>query len=109
MQVIVQTKTLPVTQALRAFVERQSQKLTKLGLKINKIVVYLENVARKTSDPHRSEVRYRVEIPGKDVVVEKKGNDLYAVISDASLRVARQLGKLKERHLHAQRQSLPKE
>ncbi len=109
MQVIVQTKTLPVTQALRAFVERQSQKLTKLGLKINKVVVYLENVARKTSDPHRSEVRYRVEVPGKDVVVEKKGNDLYAAITEASLRVTRQLSKLKERHLRAQRQSLPKE
>lgn len=108
MQVIVQTKTLPVTQALRAFVERQSQRLTKMGLKINKIVVYLENVARKTSDPHRSEVRYRVEIPGKDVVVEKKGNDLYAAITDASLRVARQLSKLKEKHLQ-RRQSLPKE
>jgi ribosomal subunit interface protein len=98
MQVIVQAKTLTVTGAIRAFVERQSQKLNRLGVRIGKVRVYLENVARKTSDPHRSEVRYTVEVPGKDVVVEKKGNDLYAVINAATLGVMRQLTKLKEKH-----------
>jgi putative sigma-54 modulation protein len=103
MQVIVQAKTLPVTAALRAFVERQAQKLVKFGVKITKVRVYMENVARKTSDPRRSEVRYKVEVPGKDLVVEKKGNDLYVVVTEATTGVMRQLARLKEKHLGRKR------
>ncbi len=99
MQVIVQAKTLVVTSALRAFAEQQAHKLDRLGIRITKVMVYLENVARKTNDPHRSEVRYKVEVPGKDVIVEKKGNNIYSVISAATTGVIRQLTKLKEKHL----------
>lgn len=108
MQVIVQAKTLTVTGALREFIERQSHKLERMGVKITKVMVYLENVARKTNEEHRSEVRYKVEVPGKDVIVEKKGNDLYTVINAATLGVMRQLTKLKEKHLPTKRHGLSK-
>ena len=99
MQILVEGKTLPITAALRAFVKKQATKLAGLGIRITQIRVFLENVARKTGEAHRAEVRYKVEMPGRDIVVEKKGQDLYTAIIDATRRVKVQLTKAKQRHL----------
>lgn len=106
MQVLVEGKTLPITAALRAFVEKQAQKLDHLGVKITQVRVFLENVARKTGEAHRSEVRYKVELPGKDIVVERKGPDMYAAIAEAAQRAKLQVAKLKQRHLDQRRTHL---
>lgn len=103
MQILVEGKTLPITTALRAFVQRQANKLDHLGIRITQIRVFLENVARKTGEAHRSEVRYKVELPGKDIVVERKGPDLYTAIVEATHRAKLQVTKLKQRHLDQRR------
>ncbi len=106
MQVLVEGKTLPITAALRAFVEKQAQKLSHLGVKITQVRVFLENVARKTGEAHRSEVRYKVELAGKDIVVRRKGHDLYTAIVEATHRAKLQVVKLKQRHLDQRRTHL---
>jgi ribosomal subunit interface protein len=103
MNVLVQGKTLPITAALRAFAQRQATKLMGLGVRITQIRVFLENVARKTGEANRAEVRYKIEVPGKDIVIEKKGHDLYSVLVSATERAKQQVLKLKQRHLEKAR------
>jgi ribosomal subunit interface protein len=103
MQVLVESKKLTVTAALRAFVQKHAQKLATLGIRVRQVRVFLENVARKTGEAHRSGVTIRVEMPGKDVVVERKDHDLYTAIVAATERVKFQLSKLKLRQLERDR------
>ncbi len=99
MHVIVQSKTLPVTQALRAFVDHQASKLEKLA-DITKLCVFLENVGKKSNDPQAATVQYLIEIPGrKAVVVRRRAVDMYEAIVDATERAMRQVSKVKERRL----------
>jgi len=103
MQILVEGKKLPITAAMRAFVEKQAGKLSKLGLKITNIRVFLENVARKKGEANRSEVKYKVEMPGKDLIVEKKGHDIYTAVADVTERMKQQLIKFKQKHLEKTR------
>lgn len=99
MNVIVQGKELKITQGLRNFIQQQADKLNRLGQRISNVRVYIEQVARKDSDPQRAEVRYKVELPGKDVVVTSHGHDMYQVIIDATDNVVRHVRKFKEKRL----------
>lgn len=103
MQILVEGKKLPITAAMRAFVVKQASKLANLGVNITQIRVFLENVARKTGEANRSEVLYKVEMPGKNIVVEKKGHDVYSAVVDVTERVRLQLVKLKHRHIDRNR------
>jgi len=56
MKIFVQAKDMRVTQAIRLFVtDKVRRNIGKLGLRVNAVKVYLENVARKkmTLNRHR--------------------------------------------------------
>jgi len=97
MVVIVTSKTLHVTQALREMAERQAQKLYRLGKRIIRVRVSLEAVTKKKNDTHSTVVQYHVELPGKDVVVRRKARDMYEALVDAASSAARQVRKAKEK------------
>lgn len=98
MTVLVQAKSIPVTQALRLFVQGQAAKIAKFSGKISQITVYLEQIGkRKTNDPTATMVKYHVKLAGKDVIVTRKSKDMYDAIVDATDRAVRQVRKLKEK------------
>jgi len=99
MDVIVTSKTLQVTQALKAMASRQAQKLFRLGKKILRVRVSLEAVARRKNDMTAAIVQYHVELPGKDIVVRRKARDMYEALVDAASSAARQVRKAKERQI----------
>lgn len=106
MTVIVQAKSLPVTQALRTFVQEQASKITKFSGKVSQITVYLEKASlRKSNDPLIASVKYHVKMPGKDIIVRRRAADMYDAIVDATDRVSRQVRKLKERRLTLKRKA----
>jgi len=106
MTVIVQAKSLPVTQALRTFVQEQAAKIAKFSGKVSQITVYLEKATlRKSNDPLIASVKYHVKMPGKDIVVRRRAADMYDAIVDATDRVTRQVRKLKERRLTLKRKA----
>jgi ribosomal subunit interface protein len=97
---------MPVTQALREFVDRQAEKLLKLEQRVSSIAVYLEKVAGKQNDPRATSVKYLVRLKGKkEVVVCRHASDMYEAIAEATRRVARQLERYKQHRLELHRQS----
>lgn len=105
MTVIVESKRLKVTAAMRAFVQRQAERLSKLGQKgAAQIRVYLETVAKKNNDPTANIVTYAVAFPGKKMVIVKKhAVDMYEAISAASREAYRRVRKLREKQLDQHR------
>ena len=100
MRIIVQSKTLPVTQALQAFIRHQSQKLAKITGRIGQLSVFLEKVAKKSNDPTAASVKYWVQLPGrKAVVVTRHAVDMYEAIVDVTKRAMRQVLKVKEKRM----------
>lgn len=108
MNVIIQAKSMGVTKALTTFIKKQASKLEKVHGKISKVRVSLENIARRKSDPSRAEVQYKIELPGKDIVVKKRAVDLYEAVVDATESVIRQVRKLKEKRITKQRKAQEK-
>ncbi len=104
MNVIVQSKTLPITQALRSYVEQQTHKLEKYANQVGDIYVFLEHAVGKKSQPYSAKVKYLVTMPGRPaVVVRRKAADLYSGIVDATDRTVRLVRKAKEKRLTQQR------
>lgn len=99
MKIIVQSKTLKVTQALRTFVERQVAKIISRGQKITKVTVMLEKVARKKSDQDATAAKVCIKVPGKTLTVQRHAHDLYQAINEAVDRSDRVLRKMKEKRL----------
>ena len=97
MNVIVQSKTFAVTEALRAFVEKHVTRLFRKRGRISQIVVYLESIPKKKNDLFSTCAKFHIEMPGKSIVVQEKAADLYLAISQAAQSAARQLRKVKER------------
>ena len=93
MKVLVDSKNFEVTQALREFVVAQARKLTRFGSRVQQVRVHLESNKKKTNDPLANEVTYQVEVPGEDVVIKKKGVEMYKTITVASNVAARHLRK----------------
>ncbi len=102
MTVLVESKQVKVTKALREFATKQANKLNKLGKKISKVTVYLETITKKSNDPQANKVTFTLEVPGKNVVVRKHAVDMYVAIVDAAHAAVRQLRKKVERQ-HALR------
>lgn len=102
---IVESKKLKVTQALRAFIEAQAEKLLKLEKRVTHIRVYLETIAKKSNDPGANSVTFHVSIPGKDLVVKKTAVDMYEAVVDATSGAMRQLRKHYERRRTLKRAS----
>lgn len=103
MRVIVQSKTLPVTSAIRRFAQRQAEKIEKFSGKITSVFVYLEKVKGKDNDPFAASVKYHVHLPGRDVVVRRKATDLYLAMVAAAQRAGRQVRKIKEKRMTTHR------
>ncbi|MFZ5376280.1 MAG: ribosome hibernation-promoting factor, HPF/YfiA family [Patescibacteria group bacterium] len=93
MDVLVQGKALSVTPSLREYVGRQADKLKRVCKNIIGVRVFLENIERKSSDQHRSVVKYKVELPGKDICVRSQSNDLYKAIVEATESAVRHVRK----------------
>ncbi len=103
MTVIVESKKMKVTQAIRMFAQKQANKLMKLGKGVSQVRIHLEKVAKKKSDSRANLVTYCVSIPGKDIVVKKHAADMYAAIVDATEGAVRQLRKSQEKRMTIKR------
>lgn len=97
MNVIVQSKTFKVTEAIRAFVERQLGKLFRKYDRISQVTVFLESVPKKKNDLSATSAKIYVDVPGKNIVAQEKAQDLYFAIHEATKSAVRQLRKLRER------------
>jgi len=99
MNVIVQSKDVAVTKAIRNFIQLQiERKIFKMNNRVSQIRVYLEHIARKDSDPKRALVKFKALIPGKKpVIVKSTSHNLYDAIVDATDGVARKIRKVKEK------------
>lgn len=99
MNVIVQSKTMVVTEALRGAATRLAKKFSRRRQKINTINVFIETVAKKKNDMTSATAKFAVDLPGKNVVVQERAKDAYVALSEAAHAVMRQLGKTKERRI----------
>lgn len=98
MNILVQAKNGEATQAVRSFIKHQLAKVEKLGVPIRQIRVFLENVARKDSDPHRASVVVDVEVQGKKTIsVKSYAHDLYQAVVNVSQDALRHVRKQKEK------------
>lgn len=103
MNVIVQSKTLEITDALRAFCEKQASKVSRFGRKISSITIHIENISRKKNDPTAASVQYSVDIPGRVLVVKRTAVNLYDAVVDATNGIMRQVRKTKEKRITKKR------
>ncbi len=103
MQVIVESKNVEVTSAIRSHAQKQAQKLTKVYKKINIARFFLDNLKKKSNDPKANKVTLKVEIPGKDVVVKEHAVDMYEAINLAVESALRHLRKKLEKERTKQR------
>lgn len=104
MKTLIQAKNMKPTQALRGFIDEQVSKLVRLGLPIQRVRVFLENISRKDSDPHRASVQMEVNIPKKgSVTVQSKTHDLYLGVVEATRSLIRHVRKEKEKRIDLSR------
>ena len=100
MNVIVHSKTIKLTKAIRVFCQEQCEKLFGKGSHISQVSVFLEDISRKKSSSKRASAKIKISIPGKDVVIRRQAHDLYKAIVDVTRRAQRQLRKSKEKKKH---------
>lgn len=105
MTVIVESKKMKVTQAIRVFAEQQAEKLKKLEKGVSQVRIYIEKVANKKSDTFSNLVTYHIAIPGKDIIVKKHATDMYAAIVDATEGAVRKLRKVSEKRMTMKRKA----
>jgi len=103
MRILVASKTLEITQPLRNFTKQQASKLNKLGQRISKVQVSLEQRVAKSKRDQNALVKYVVDLPGKTLVIKSKAADMYEAIVDATNKVIRRTRKFKEKRLTKQR------
>lgn len=99
MTVLVESKNIEVTQALRDHIIKHAQKLSKIGKNILGVRVFLETVAKKNNDPHANKVTFSVLVPGKDIVVRKQAVDMYVAVVEAAHAAVRYVRKAAERRM----------
>lgn len=99
MNVFVHSKSVPVTEAIRGFVERQSRKISKLSQPITEVRVFLDSVRTSQGLNQESKVKVKIAVRGKDILVAAKAKDLYLAITEAMEDGVRALRKKKERRL----------
>ena len=99
MQVIVESKNLTVTEALRLHIVKQAQKIERLKKPVTAVRVYLENIKKKSNDPKANGVTIRVEMTGHDVTVHKTAVDMYEAIVQAVEGAVRTVRKSAEKRL----------
>ncbi len=109
MTVIVESKKMKVTSAIRLFAEKQALKISKLGKKVLEIKIHLEKIRKKKMDENANIVTYFVSTPGKNIVVKSKSADMYKAIIEATSSAVRKLRKMSEKRKTIKRsaKSLP--
>lgn len=103
MTVIVESKRIKVTKALRTFVQDQAEKLLKLGKRITQVRVHLESVGQKNNDKNANSATFHISIPGEDIVVTKTAANMYKAIAVTANTAVRQLRKQYEKRRTLQR------
>ncbi|MBT3249463.1 MAG: ribosome-associated translation inhibitor RaiA [Candidatus Pacebacteria bacterium] len=103
MRILIASKTLEITTAMREFAHEQALKLDKLGQRISKVQVFLDQRVAKSKRDRNALVKYVVNLPGKTIVIKTKAADMYDAIVDATDKVFRQTRKFKEKRLTKQR------
>jgi ribosomal subunit interface protein len=103
MDIIVESKTIPVTAALRALAVKQARRLVRLGGRILRVRIHLDAITKKKNDTQSSVVQFQVELPGKDIIVRRHARDLYLALVEAAHQASRQVRKAKERRLTLKR------
>ncbi|NCS97672.1 MAG: ribosome-associated translation inhibitor RaiA [Candidatus Pacebacteria bacterium] len=103
MTVIVESKRMKVTKALRSFIEKQTRKIVKLNKNAKNVRVHLETIEKKSNDPLSNVVTFLVEIPGRNIVIKKHAVNMYDAIVAATESAARQLRKRYEKRKTVQR------
>ncbi len=104
MDVLVESKTIPVTDALRALAVKQARRISRLGARVLRIRVIFETIGKKRNDAQATMVQFLVELPGRDVVVRRRARDLYQALIDAAHHTARQVRRAKEKRINLRRQ-----
>jgi ribosomal subunit interface protein len=99
MNIIVQSKTIALTDALRDFATAQAKKLVKNGHKVGNVMVFLDLVKRRKNDVQSATAKFLVQLPGKSIVVQEHARDMYGAVSSAAQSTLRQLRKTKERRI----------
>ncbi len=98
MKISVQAKEMKVTKAIHDFVsDKVIRTMGKFGKRVLGVRVYLENVARKKSDPDAAQAKVEIDLPGNNIVVQEKSFDPYQAITKAIKTGARKLRKEKEK------------
>jgi len=108
MRVVVQSSSVPVTQALRSFAEQQVNRLVRKSQRIYQINFGIRKILGKKNDMTAAEVTCRVSLPGKQVVITRRGSDVYEALVDSSRRAARKLRKLREKRSQKYRKFVTK-
>lgn len=103
MQVIVESKNLDVTKALRTHTEKQARKVSRLQKNVEKVRVFLETIKKKSNDPLANKVTYEVAIKGRNIVVKTHAQDMYDAIVKATDGAVRQLRKTFEKKKDTQK------
>jgi len=98
MNIIVQSKTMVITEALRRFVTEHAQKIGERTHKISTITVFLESIKKKKNDGHAQIAKFLVKIPGKNIVVQEKAKDLYFAINRAARVTLYKMDQVKAKH-----------
>lgn len=88
----IQSKSVSVTRALRAFAQEQATKLRRQGARIHSIRIFLELLDGSDS----SRVKFVIGLPGREIVVTYDGGDMYQTIRETADRAMRQLRKFVE-------------
>jgi len=76
---------------------RQVRKVGKFSKKIRGVSVFMETVKTSQGLDQEAQVKVQVIVPGKNVVVSSKANDLYLAISRAMEDAAASVRKRKEK------------
>lgn len=97
MTVIVESKKMKVTRAIREFAEKHARKVGKIGKGAMDIKIHLEKISKKKMDKTANIVTYFISTPGKNIVVKSKSADMYNAIVEATSSAVRKLRKVNEK------------
>ncbi len=97
MNILVHSKTMQVTDALRAYVTKQVRKLGKFSMKVEAVNVFLETVKTSAGTEQEALAKIRVMIPGKDIMTKSKAHDLYLAVSQAIQDACTSMRRRKEK------------
>ncbi len=108
MKLLIQGNNIEVTEAIRNYVEEKLENAVKHFQNItSKVDVHL-SVAHNSRVTDRAQAEVTVYASGKVIRAQEKSGDLYASIDLVADKIARQLRKYKEKHLHKKTHESPK-